>query len=209
MLQTQSVEAGTFSLLKELLEIPALSEFALVGGTALALHLGHRKSVDIDLFSPKPFDNIILAQTLKEHFPNIQIGNTANKIGLFCFINDIKVDFVRQEFHPLLNPVTKVDGIRMFSLEDIAAMKIFAMLQRPKKKDHWDIAELLQRFSLEDIIGFYLKKYPANILIISIPKALVYTDDVEQDEDPVSLNGKKWSDIKKIIAQKVDNYLKY
>jgi hypothetical protein len=68
MLQTKTVEPGTFSILKELMEVPALSGFSLVGGTALSLVYGHRVSVDLDLFSNKPFENIKVVQILKDFF---------------------------------------------------------------------------------------------------------------------------------------------
>jgi predicted nucleotidyltransferase component of viral defense system len=81
------------------------------------------------------------------------------------------------------------DGIRMFSDEDIMAMKIFAILQRAQKKDFWDIAELLQHYSIQDFIDPYQKKYPSHQLLISIPSALIYFADADESEDPISLKG--------------------
>jgi predicted nucleotidyltransferase component of viral defense system len=107
-----------------------------------------------------------------------------------------------------LEPIESVDSIRLFSLKDIAAMKIFAMLKRPRKKDHWDIAEILKNMSLEEMIESFLQKYPNKPLLITIPKALTYTGDVESDEDPVSLNGTSWPDIKSLIGEKVEEYLR-
>jgi predicted nucleotidyltransferase component of viral defense system len=185
-----------------------LEKFSLVGGTNLALRFGHRLSVDIDLLSNFPFSNIELSEKLESVFEKIETGNISNKIGLFCFINNIKVDFVQHHFFHMLEEIEVIEGVRMFGLKDIAAMKIFAMLKRPRKKDHWDIAELLKHMTLEEMIDSFFKKYPNRPLLISIPKALTYTADVDEDEDPVSLNGTSWEDIKEFIGQKVEEYLR-
>lgn len=208
MLQISTVEPGTLDLLKQLMSLNYLKDFALVGGTNLSLRYGHRKSIDLDMFSPVDFDNDTLAENLLKSFEKIELGNLNNKIGLFCYINEIKVDFVRHHYFSLLDSIEIIEGVRMFGINDIAAMKIFAILKRPRKKDHWDIAELLNHMSLEKIIECYLKKYPHKPLLITIPKALAYTGDVEDDEDPVSLNGLTWQKVKKVISQHIGKYLK-
>jgi hypothetical protein len=190
------------------MQFDPLNSFSLVGGTNLALRYGHRLSVDIDMFSNLPFENEPLAEQLEQRFPSIEMGDTRNKIGLFCYINGIKVDFVQHHHFDLLEPVEVIESIRMFGLRDIAAMKIFAMLKRPRKKDHWDIAEILKYMPLEGMIDAFLQKYPNKPLLITIPKALTYTGDVEDDEDPVSLNGTTWPDIKEFIGQKIDEFLR-
>ncbi len=207
MLHKSCLEPGTLDILISLMHFDPLKNFALVGGTNLALRYGHRLSVDIDMFSSVPFENESLAEQLEQRFPLIELGDTRNKIGLFCYINGVKIDFVQHHHFNLLEPVETIETIRMFSLRDIAAMKIFAMLKRPRKKDHWDIAEILKHMSLEEMIDSFLTKYPNKPLLITIPKALTYTGDVEEDEDPDSLNGSTWADIKTFIANKVDEFL--
>ena len=81
-------------------------------------------------------------------------------------------------------------------------------MRRAVKKDFWDIAELLQHYGIEDFIGFYEKKYPSQQLLISIPQAIIYFDDAEDSEDPVSLKGQTWGSVKRTIQQKVSEYLK-
>ncbi len=68
MLYTETVEPHTFSLLNELIEIPELEDFSLVGGTTLSLFYGHRKSVDLDLFSNKQFQKAAIIDGLKKKF---------------------------------------------------------------------------------------------------------------------------------------------
>jgi predicted nucleotidyltransferase component of viral defense system len=95
----------------------------------------------------------------------------------------------------------------MYSIEDIIAMKVQAVLGRGKKKDFWDIAELLNHYSLENFIEFHTQKYKSQNLLISIPHALTYFSDADESEDPVSLKGQTWESVKSEIQKKVREYL--
>ena len=208
MLYTQTVEPGTFALLKQLLDMPELASFSLVGGTALSLVYGHRISIDLDLFSDIKFDQNIVINALRQKFTEGFIyEGEFNHFGIFCFVENVKVDLVPFR-HPLIRPIQVIDGIRMFSLEDIAAMKIQAILGRGKKKDFWDIAELFKHFKLKEIIAFYKEKFPSQMLLISIPQALSYFDDADESEDPISINGMDWDQVKDVIRTNVSEYLK-
>ena len=208
MLQYSTVEPHTLDVLKELMLIPELKNFNLVGGTALSLYYGHRRSIDIDLFSTTEFNNESIITLLEERFPGFVYRNTHNPIGLFGSIDGIKVDFVKHHHYTLLEDIVMDDGIRLLSKPDIIPMKIAAILRRAVKKDFWDIAELLQHYSVEEFIRFYTKKYPNQQLLISIPHALIYFIDAEESEEPVSLKGQTWNSVKKLIQQKVNDYLK-
>ena len=96
----------------------------------------------------------------------------------------------------------------MASNEDIAAMKIFAILQRAKKKDFWDINLLLEVFGLKNIISFYREKFPKNQMPISVSQALLYFDEVENDEERVSLQKITWQQVKKGLKKHVNKFLK-
>ena len=208
MLQIKTVEPHTFSILKQLMEISELKDFSLVGGTALSLLYGHRKSDDLDLFSNKPFENNNIINPLKNKFQHrFSLEEKAPRFGIFCFIDDVKIDIIRHP-HPLIRPLLNIDGIRMFSTEDIIAMKVQAILGRGKKKDFWDVAELLQHFSVADFIKFHKEKYATQNLIITVPQAITYFADAEESEDPVSLKKQTWSGVKKFINLKVSEYLK-
>ena len=108
----------------------------------------------------------------------------------------------------MINEPIIENGIRLFSIPDIMAMKIAAIMKRGVKKDFWDIAELLHHYSVSDFISYYTKKYPSQQLLISVPFALTYFTDAEESEDPVSLKGQTWASVKKIIQQHVNDYLK-
>lgn len=208
MLQTQTVEPRTLSLLKELFSLPILANFGLVGGTALSLKFGHRLSIDLDLFSYGKFENEPVIKELQNHFgERLAIRTSPPWFGIFCFIDEVKVDLVKHP-HPLLDPVETIDDIRFFSDRDIMAMKIQAILGRGKKKDFWDIAELLHHYPVADFIQNHKEKYSTQNLLISIPQVMVYFQDAEEDEDPVSLKGQTWASVKKTISKKVANHLR-
>ena len=208
MLHTSTVEPHTLSILRKLMSIDRLDSFYLAGGTCLSLKYGHRKSIDLDLFSLKDFTNEDLLEILEVEKIPFEYRNSNNPIGLFGYIDDVKIDFVKHHYFKQVRETVQEEGIRMFSVEDIMAMKIFAMLKRAQKKDFWDIAELLQHYSVQDFITAYSKKYPNMQLLISIPYALTYFADADESEDPVSLKGQTWERVKKTIQQQVNEYLK-
>jgi hypothetical protein len=207
MLHFETVEPGTFSVLNELFAVPELRDFSLVGGTALSLLLGHRISVDLDLFCHQPFDNDIVKDALTLHFKDrLVIEDKSPKFAIFCYIDEIKVDLVKHPL-PLIRSLQLIENVRMYSTEDIIAMKVQAILGRGKKKDFWDIAELLQHYSVQDFVTFHREKYSKQNLLISVPQALTYFADADESEDPVSLKGQTWKSVQSIISKKVSEYL--
>ncbi len=208
MLHISTVDADTFALLNRLMNMPELNNFYLVGGTALSLQYGHRISVDIDLFSTEKFENEVILEALETEFGKaLEYEGGVNKFGIFCFINDVKVDIVYYP-HKIIFESLFANRIRMYSSKEIAAMKIQAILGRGKKKDFWDVAEMLNEFSIEEIINFHCQKYPSQQLLISIPQALSYFVDANESEDPISLKGQTWGLVQKIIQNKVSEFLK-
>ena len=109
--------------------------------------------------------------------------------------------------HPLIRDIDFIDEIRMYSDEDIIAMKLNAILGRGKKKDFWDLYELLHHYSFKEMISFHEQKFPEQNLLISIPQAITYFEDAEESEEPISLKGQTWDEIKKFIRQKVSAFL--
>lgn len=207
MLQIETVEPRTFSVLNELMVMPELKGFSLVEGTALSLLYGHRKSIDLDLFSNEPFENDELTNALKNKFGEKFIKEEkAPRFGIFGFVDNVKIDIVRHP-HPIIKPLREQDGLRFFSTEDIIAMKVQAILGRGRKKDFWDVAELLNHFSIADFIRFHEEKYASQNLLISVPQAIIYFADAEESEDPISLKNQTWKSVQKFIQHKVSEYL--
>ncbi|MFT4153328.1 nucleotidyl transferase AbiEii/AbiGii toxin family protein [Parafilimonas sp.] len=189
------------------MRLKEFNSFYLVGGTALALKFGHRISVDLDLFSNENFDTANIVNVLQKEFSgDFYMENQNPKWGIFCFIEEIKVDIIHYK-HPIIHQPDTIEGIRLYSSPDITAMKINAILGRGKKKDFWDLAELLQHYKLAEMISFHNKKYPSQNLLITIPQAITYFDDAEESEDPVSLKNQTWDSVKKTIQKSVREYL--
>ncbi len=186
--------------------MPQLQAFSLVGGTALALMYGHRISVDLDLFNNEKFENEKIISSLHEHFGHEFYVRSATGFGIFGFIGDLKIDIVRFP-HPVIRPIIETEGIRMYSPEDIIAMKVQAILGRGKKKDFWDIAELLKHFTVKDFVSLHKEKYSTQNLLITVPQAMTYFDDADDGEDPISLKKQTWNSVKKEIQSKVRRYL--
>ena len=124
MLHTETVEPGTFSLLKELMAFPSLGSFSLVGGTALALRFGHRSSVDLDLFFHEKFDQPHIISELESEFgERFAYKHQHTHFGIFCFIDNIKVDLVYFPHLPIC-PTEVIHGIRFYSNADLSLIHI-------------------------------------------------------------------------------------
>jgi predicted nucleotidyltransferase component of viral defense system len=133
MLHLNTIDETTFSLLQSLSTKEYLSGFPLAGGTALALQIGHRKSIDIDLFSIDSADMNEISIFLENDYSEIIIKKI-KKAFIFCNINNIKSDFVNHSTYKLVKPTVTIDKIRMYSIEDISAMKLHAISGRGLKK---------------------------------------------------------------------------
>ncbi len=211
MLQYRAVYPETLELLKILMKYDSLRQTFLVGGTALALQLGHRISVDIDLFSETDFDtNEILSelrqdlelQVIMQKEKNSLIINAKKKNTNNEFV---KVDFVKYAY-PLLKELNNEDGIRLLSVEDIIPMKLSAIANRGAKKDFFDIYELMKTYSLSDMFELFSKKYP-DTAHFHILKSLTYFDDAEEDFDPITLLDTDWKIVKQTIENKVNKFV--
>ena len=178
MLYTETVETGTLDLIKRFMLDEVFNEFRLVGGTALSLYIGHRISIDIDLFSDTDFDAAKLSEHLDSHYRAEKTQTLKN--GAFSLVENIKVDLIAHQY-PWLFPVNNVDGIRMASIDDIGAMKVHAVVQSGNRiKDFVDIHYLLEYRSLNQLINSYQQKYPdANRVLAQ--NAILYFSDIDFD----------------------------
>lgn len=184
MLQTTTVETRTLELLKQVQSSPELSKFHLAGGTALALYLGHRKSVDLDLFTPYPFDTARLEHFLVTAF-GFQ-GDYSEQNTLKGRISGVKVDCITHPY-PLLQKPLEEDGMRLYSQPDIIAMKLAAIADNGSRlKDFIDIAYLSTRYSFQEMLGFYAQMFPSASLFRPL-KGITFFDDIDHEEAIVML----------------------
>ncbi len=193
-----TISKNMLELIKALMDLPCLRSFYLVGGTALALQIGHRESIDIDLFSCAPFDASLQAVNLKRSFSVDQIELAENSLSLF--INSIKIDIITHSYPWLSDPVI-TDNLRLASLKDIAAMKLNAISGRGLIKDYLDVYFLLEHYSLSEMINLFELKYPEGSAWHLI-RALVDIDSADRDRTPI-LNCLEpdWGKVKRRIKQ--------
>jgi hypothetical protein len=206
MLHTQTVDQATLELLRLIQSKPYLNNFYLVGGTALALLYGHRKSIDIDLFTNTDFDTGWLLEQVQHDFP-LQINFIAQNT-IKGSINSIKVDLITHRYPNLSEPL-ELNGIRLLSEQDIVAMKLNAIsVSGQRSKDFIDIYYALSKFSIEQMLMFYKKKYSQHN-DTHILKSLVFFDDIDLVDWPVILDNPNlsWAKVRKRIEVAVLDFM--
>lgn len=204
MLHPATVDPSTLDILRSLLRLPALSSFALAGGTNLALRFGHRLSIDLDLFTDRSFSTEEIKVDIIELFSRTVVTDEA-KNSVSLLVNDIKVDLLAHRY-ALLKPFDELETFRFWSIEDAVAMKLGAVSGRGAKKDFWDIAELLNHFTLPQMLHLFTQKYtnsdPGYVI-----RSLTYFDDADGQADPISLNSMTWPMVKQRISKAVQELL--
>jgi len=177
MLQTSTVERSTLELLKNLMHDEKLSDFLLAGGTNLALQIGHRRSIDLDLFSFKTFETDKLTDYLVQKYDfRVKLKRESNTI--MGYISEVKIDIVAHIYSLLQEPIV-VDGIRLYSLPDIAAMKLNAISDNGTRlKDFVDITYLSTVMPLSEMLSHYVTKYPNTDLVRAL-RSLSYFADID------------------------------
>jgi len=204
MLQTETVKRSTFELLKKLMNDEYLTDFILAGGTNLALQLGHRESIDLDLFTYKPFETEDIIEYLQKHF-ELQIEMKKERNTIKGIIEDVKIDMIAHIYPLLKDPIIE-EGIRMYSLPDIVAMKLGAISNNGTRlKDFVDITYLSTKMSLNEMLMCYAAKYPTSP--IHALKSLAYFDDIDFSTSISLCNGKKFS--WKKIEQHIRDMIKF
>lgn len=202
MFHLTTVDKATFHLLQTVFKTDFVrNQFALAGGTSLALQVGHRKSIDLDFFSPEEFSTreleIVLAS--KKDW-NYEPANRSERM-LFCFLHKIKCDFVHEPF-PLIEPFRLEDGIRLYSLKDIAAMKLHAVCGRGKKKDFFDIYVLIRLFGWDQLLKWFEQKYGQSQSFF-LWKSISYFKDAEGDVEirGIAPYDVSWIEVKNAISE--------
>ncbi|HMQ46213.1 MAG TPA: nucleotidyl transferase AbiEii/AbiGii toxin family protein [Saprospiraceae bacterium] len=203
MLQTATVHPTTLAILRKIMLTPLFDQFNLVGGTALALQIGHRISIDLDLFTLKPYDSQQIINNL------LKLGDLDILVDKPPFLqirlDDVKIDFLQFPY-PLVQDFVNIDDIRLVSIENIAIMKLLAIARRGVKKDFFDLFFILDQYTLSELVDSFVSKLP-NIDMFHILKSLTYFDDAESDADPKMLLNVTWPKVKNTIRQKTLNYL--
>jgi len=179
--------------------------FYMAGGTALALQIGHRTSLDFDFYTRKKFNNKELLRELEKNFKTATLIETAEQT-LIVKINGVEVSFFHYPY-PLTYPPLKIEGVYLASKEDIAAMKIIAISDRGTRRDFIDIYFLLKEFPLEKIFEFIKKKYPNFNIYVGL-RGLTFFADAEKKQTRrlYLFQSVSWPEIKKFLIKEVKNY---
>jgi len=181
--------------------------FYMAGGTALALQIGHRTSLDFDFYTEEKFDPKKLREKFDKKFKKVQEIYIAEDI-LGLDADGIKMSFFRYSYR-LIRSYVQMEDICLASKEDIAAMKILAISQRGKRRDFIDMYFLIKEFGLREIIEFTKEKYPMFNIYVGL-QGLLYFKDADEDSEKQRfkmLQKADWWRIKKYIIREV-NFLK-
>ena len=203
MLQQNAVPPTALALLKKISSLDQLNSFGLGGGTSIALRMGHRLSIDLDFFTNIEYDPRFLFQFISKQFPDSEKLFEKNQTIIFK-INDIRADFVLYPF-PWSNQFELIDDIRFLAFEDIIPMKLQAVSNRNAKKDFWDIAALLDKYPLEEMLKIFKQKFP-QVDTAYIIHSLTDFEKADTELDPDSLNNMTWNEIKDRLASEVQKY---
>jgi predicted nucleotidyltransferase component of viral defense system len=180
--------------------------FYLAGGTALALQIRHRRSVDFDFYTPREFKPLALYKRLERL--DVRTGSRHVAEGtLMALVNGIEMSFFQYSY-PLLRPLVSTEYLNLLSVQDIAAMKMVSIVQRGAKRDYVDLYFLLKKHSLEDLLSLTEKKYSIFNRYLGL-RALVYFDDAEKDVSRARLEmleRAEWDQVKKTLVETVDAY---
>ena len=199
--------------LQKLMANAVFNDFVLVGGTALSLQLGHRISVDIDLFTAREYGSMNLDEiknALITTFPYTKRLEvlTERNLGYMVYIGNSKAENVKLDLfytEEFIAPIVQQDGLRLASLQDITAMKLQAIVNHKRKKDFWDIHELLEHFTLDEMIQYGIQRNPYTLTENDIFEALCHSTELSQDNVINCLRGKYWELIVEDLQVAVTN----
>jgi hypothetical protein len=197
-----SVSSELLRILKILMAAEEFTDFRLVGGTALSLYRGHRESIDIDLFTDAQYGSIDFGAIdlfLRKTFPYVDRNEYSVGPGRSYYLGKnepecIKLDLFYTE--SFISEVKIIDEIRLATEEEIIAMKIEVVSGGGRKKDFWDIHELMDDYSIEEMLSLHEERYPyghdQKAIIINFSSF----EKADNDFDPICLRGKYWELIK-------------
>lgn len=197
---TKTLLPDTVRAIELISDIPIVKKSYLAGGTALALHLGHRISVDLDFFTQEELDEKVLLANL-EQLPEFKKDGVAWRT-VWGNVNNTKFSLFYYKY-TMLDKTDEFMGLNLASLKDIAAMKIVAIGDRGTRRDFIDLYFLSKTFSIDEMLEFYDKKYgDLDEKAYHLIRSLDYFTDADIDTQiPDMLVDVSWSEVKKFFHQ--------
>jgi predicted nucleotidyltransferase len=199
-------------VLSQTMESSLFDPFRLVGGTSLSLQIGHRISVDIDLFTDASYGSIdfdAIERFFRERYPYVSTNGGQVGIGTSYFVGENDNDAIKVDLYytdPFIQSAFKEDGVRLASVEEIIAMKLDVVSRGGRKKDFWDIHALMSKYSQEKMLQLHEQRYPYSHDKDLIRRNMTDFDDADDDFDPICLRGEIWELIKYDIVQWTNVY---
>lgn len=204
-------------ILKEVLTIlmheKLFDPFRLAGGTSLSLQLGHRMSDDIDLFTDEPYDSLdftAIDRFLRKKFKYVSdlapgpVGMGVSYLVGHSKDKSIKLDLFYTD--TFIQPAFKIGPYRLATIEEIIAMKIDIVQRKARKKDFWDLDELLDKYSIDKMIALHKQRYPHSHDEKLIRENFVDFERADEDFTPICLKGKHWELIKLDFVERMRSY---
>lgn len=187
----EAITAAVAGVLESLERQGSLSGFYLAGGTALALHLGHRRSLDLDFFTSEPFEESALLQRLDGFSLAARDPQT-----LRGEIGGTKVSFLGYEY-PVLFPQASFLGVAVADPRDIACMKISAITSQGARRDFIDLFAAARLHGLPELLRLFQQKYArVNYNRVHVLKSLTYFENAEKEPAPEMLEPIPWPEVK-------------
>ena len=214
-LHYETVTPQLQEVLVELMKNSLFNPFCLVGGTSLSLRVGHRMSVDIDLFTNAPYGSLDFS-TFEDFFKaNYSYYSRPDKTDIVGFgrsyyigkskDDNIKVDLYYHE--EIIEPFDLIDGIRIASLNDVVAMKVDVISRGGRKKDFWDLHELLDTFSISEMLEIHKQHFEYTHDREHIINNFINFEIADEQIDPICLKGKIWELIKLDFAEEIESVI--
>jgi hypothetical protein len=198
-----TVTSSLLNVLRMLMAASEFDSFRLVGGTALSLQRGHRQSADIDLFTDAEYRSINF-ETIDKFLVSQYSYCDSNSIkvvgvGKSYYVGEDKNNCIKLDLYytdKFIDDPLIIDGIRLASVEEILAMKVDVISRIGRKKDFWDIHELLEDFNLDQMLALHEKRHPYTHERALIIENFTDFSGADGDFDPVCLRSKHWEIIK-------------
>lgn len=204
--------------LQKLVNSPIFKDFTLIGGTCLSLQLGHRRSIDIDLFTDIDYGTMNtkeMKEFIQRSFPYSENTDSldTSALGYTLYMGDSPIDKIKVDFfytEKFIFPIQEIDHIRIADIREIAAMKLSAITEEePRQKDFWDIHELNEKYSFKDMIDWGIKRNEWNVTEEGILNGFQKIDSVKESPEGIDcFKGNYWSLVKDDLKEMVDQYLK-
>lgn len=200
-MQSIGINPATLTTLKKISQTKMADNYYLAGGTACALHLGHRLSYDLDFFSLTPSDPQLIRNEL---ISQGEIGIIQNDSGTFNgSLDETKVSFFIYPYK-LIDELITFEGVMIAGIRDLACMKLEVVSSRGSKRDFIDLFFLAQKYDLNTMLTWFKDKYSnSNISISHVMKSLVYFNDAEADPMPIMHINIEWEQVKTYFISEV------